>query len=229
MIPRLLALPKIFFFSALCLLRYVHDISSLYVGRSIVNSFLLYNMNFSAKVASLKSEGDVVWLWNGTRLQQMKQDDPSHDDFCFTYHLFHRQLQSRAKAPTDGFSPAITTICTPSLSMSIYMNTPAGSTSFILPSTPTPAEEINSFTTDTYPLWFPDGTVILRTTDESFRVFGGLLACHCAVFKDMLSVPQPAGDVEEMVEGCPVIDISDSADDLKHFLRAIHYHGYEVL
>jgi hypothetical protein len=52
------------------------------------------------------------------------------------------------------------------------------------------------------------------------------LGCHCAVFKDMLSVPQPSVlEESQMIEGCPVIEMTDEAKDLHHFLMAIHQHG----
>ncbi|KAJ7466903.1 hypothetical protein FB451DRAFT_1259476 [Mycena latifolia] len=76
-------------------------------------------------------------------------------------------------------------------------------------------------------VWFEDGTIILEADPEGtqFKVFKGILAANSTVFNDMLvvgSIP----DNNEMVEGCPVVHLYDTALDLMHFLKAIHHVGY---
>ena len=39
--------------------------------------------------------------------------------------------------------------------------------------------------------WYEDGTIILIAADVEFRVYRGPLEKHSAVFRDMLSFPQP--------------------------------------
>ena len=72
-------------------------------------------------------------------------------------------------------------------------------------------------------LWFDDGSIVLQAESTQFRVYRGILAANSPVFKDMFSLPQPNG--EELVEGCPVVTLHDSAVDMGHFLRSIHDAG----
>ncbi|KAJ7671245.1 hypothetical protein DFH06DRAFT_1082678 [Mycena polygramma] len=73
-------------------------------------------------------------------------------------------------------------------------------------------------------LWFSDGSLVIQAQTSLFRVSGAVLAARSDVFKDMLSLPQPAtgsADVEEKIEGCPVVRLPDAAVDVKRFLKAI--------
>lgn len=68
--------------------------------------------------------------------------------------------------------------------------------------------------------WYTDGTVILIAGNVEFRIYKGILAEHSPVFKDMFSMPQPP--LEESGSGdasCPIVHVSDSAEDLRHVLR----------
>ncbi|KAF8207978.1 hypothetical protein K438DRAFT_1962244 [Mycena galopus ATCC 62051] len=74
-------------------------------------------------------------------------------------------------------------------------------------------------------VWFEDGTIILEAECTQFKVFKGILAANSTVFNDMLvvgSIPEN----NEMVEGCPVVNVFDTALDMKHFLKALHHVGY---
>ncbi|KAJ7274464.1 hypothetical protein B0H12DRAFT_399869 [Mycena haematopus] len=74
-------------------------------------------------------------------------------------------------------------------------------------------------------VWFEDGTIILEAESIQFKVFKGILAANSTVFNDMLivgSIPEN----NDMVEGCPVVHVFDSALDMKHFLKALHHVGY---
>ncbi|KAJ7612183.1 hypothetical protein FB45DRAFT_843484 [Roridomyces roridus] len=68
-------------------------------------------------------------------------------------------------------------------------------------------------------LWFSDGTVVIRAENSIFRVYAALLAARSTVFQDMMGFPQPA-DVETL-EGCPVVQLQDSAVDVTSFFKAI--------
>ncbi|KAJ6630388.1 hypothetical protein B0H10DRAFT_1774531 [Mycena sp. CBHHK59/15] len=68
-------------------------------------------------------------------------------------------------------------------------------------------------------LWFDDGGLVIRAQSSLFRVSRAILAARSCVFKDMLSFPQPPES--ELIEGCPVVQLHDSADDMTVFLRAI--------
>ena len=67
--------------------------------------------------------------------------------------------------------------------------------------------------------WFNDGSVVLVARNTGFRVFRSLLAAQSTVFADMLSSSSPSAD--EMVEGCPVVPLSDSPQDVAHFLGVL--------
>ncbi|KAJ7133799.1 hypothetical protein C8R46DRAFT_1362339 [Mycena filopes] len=68
-------------------------------------------------------------------------------------------------------------------------------------------------------LWFNDGTLVLQVGTAAFRVYAGLLADRSPVFHDMLQFPQPEGG--PLIEGCPVVELSDDKHDLECFLRAL--------
>ena len=71
-------------------------------------------------------------------------------------------------------------------------------------------------------LWFADGSVVLRADNTLFRVYSGILSQASPFFKDMFMIPQPALDICETYEGCPLVHVPDSSDDLRPFLRALH-------
>ncbi|KAJ7184642.1 hypothetical protein C8R46DRAFT_938626 [Mycena filopes] len=73
-------------------------------------------------------------------------------------------------------------------------------------------------------LWFEDGNIILQAGNTQYRVFRGILAARSPVFQDMLSFPQPPAS--ELVEGCPLVHLHDSATEVTVFLRALFDSGY---
>ncbi|TCD63775.1 hypothetical protein EIP91_004958 [Steccherinum ochraceum] len=68
-------------------------------------------------------------------------------------------------------------------------------------------------------LWFEDGSVILSAKDTLFRVYKGILCDASPVFRDLFTVPQPPD--REMMEGCPVIRLNDSEEDMENFLKVL--------
>ena len=64
-------------------------------------------------------------------------------------------------------------------------------------------------------LWFDDGSIILVAQKTMFKVYKGLLSTHSPVFADMFS---SATHSDEIDDGCPVVRVSDSAQDLKGLL-----------
>lgn len=73
-------------------------------------------------------------------------------------------------------------------------------------------------------LYYPDGGVFLRAEDTLFRVYSGILAQHSPIFSDLFTLPQPPDD--EAFDGCPVIRLQDSAQDLLRFLKVLHEWRY---
>ncbi|KAJ7490875.1 hypothetical protein FB451DRAFT_1221307 [Mycena latifolia] len=68
-------------------------------------------------------------------------------------------------------------------------------------------------------LWFEDGNLIIQAGTSQFRVYRGVFAARSPVFHDMLSFPQPPDS--ELIEGCPVVHLHDSAAEVTVFLKAI--------
>jgi hypothetical protein len=70
-------------------------------------------------------------------------------------------------------------------------------------------------------IWYEDGTLVVRAEYTLFRVYRGILAAQSEVFNDMLSVPQPPSAETETFDGCPVVRVQDTAEDMSRFLRAL--------
>jgi hypothetical protein len=60
--------------------------------------------------------------------------------------------------------------------------------------------------------WYDDGNIVLSV--------------NSVIFKDMFSLPQPAVIEDEMVDGCPVVYLSDSVADLRYVLEAFYNGRY---
>ncbi|KAJ6630402.1 hypothetical protein B0H10DRAFT_1939161 [Mycena sp. CBHHK59/15] len=73
-------------------------------------------------------------------------------------------------------------------------------------------------------LWFDDGSLVIQAEQSLFRVYRAVLALRSPVFKDMLSFPQPPD--AELIEGCPVVHLPDTAADVTVFLKAIFDSGF---
>ena len=70
--------------------------------------------------------------------------------------------------------------------------------------------------------WFEDGNIVLEVETSRFKVYGGILALHSAIFRDMLAIPKPAVlDASETVDGCPAVRLEDRANDWEYVLAAI--------
>lgn len=80
-------------------------------------------------------------------------------------------------------------------------------------------------------IWFDDGSVILQAESTQFRVHRTMLARHSSVFRDIFHGPQPHD--ESLIEGCPIIPLSDSAEDIRLALIALYdgggYHSRRAL
>lgn len=68
--------------------------------------------------------------------------------------------------------------------------------------------------------WFEDGNIILQAENTQFKVHRGVLAKHSPVFADLFQVPQPTN--EPVVDGCPVVQIPDSAGDVADMLCCLY-------
>ncbi|KAF8205575.1 hypothetical protein K438DRAFT_1964008 [Mycena galopus ATCC 62051] len=70
-------------------------------------------------------------------------------------------------------------------------------------------------------LWFEDGNLVIQAGNSQYRVYRGVLAMHSPIFQDMLSLPQPPDS--ELVEGCPLVRLTDSEEEVTSFLKAIFH------
>ncbi|KAJ7160757.1 hypothetical protein C8R46DRAFT_1000638 [Mycena filopes] len=69
-------------------------------------------------------------------------------------------------------------------------------------------------------VWYDDGSVVLQAETILFRVHWTVLASQSSFFRDMRDLPQPAD--QPCIEGCPVVELHDSSDDVKHLLVALY-------
>ena len=70
-------------------------------------------------------------------------------------------------------------------------------------------------------IWYADGNVILQAEGVQFKVHKSILAQSSPVFEDMFSLPQPPSSGVDTLDGCPIVHLSDSAEEVGHVLRAI--------
>ncbi|TBU39732.1 hypothetical protein BD309DRAFT_969065 [Dichomitus squalens] len=88
---------------------------------------------------------------------------------------------------------------------------PSGDAASDSPQEPTPKRD------EEY--WLEDGNIVLIAGETAFRVYRGLLSRQSGVFRDMFAAADP--DVDATVEGCPVVHLSDSPEDLRALLQTL--------
>ncbi|EIW79922.1 hypothetical protein CONPUDRAFT_145017 [Coniophora puteana RWD-64-598 SS2] len=73
--------------------------------------------------------------------------------------------------------------------------------------------------------WYDDGNIVLVSANSSalFRVHRGILCSYSTIFKDMFTASHEG---EEVIDGCPVVHMHDTEDDLKHVLMAMYSRSY---
>ncbi|KDQ59529.1 hypothetical protein JAAARDRAFT_192038 [Jaapia argillacea MUCL 33604] len=69
-------------------------------------------------------------------------------------------------------------------------------------------------------LWYDDGSIIVIAQSTMFKVYKGRLSQCSSVFQDMFCLS--SSSTQELLDGCPMVHLSDSAQDVTHMLRAIH-------
>ncbi|CAA7266000.1 unnamed protein product [Cyclocybe aegerita] len=72
--------------------------------------------------------------------------------------------------------------------------------------------------------WLEDGNIILQAENTQYRVHRSILSRQSTVFADMFSLPQPPefGPGESLVDGCPVVHLQDSAEDVGNLLDLLY-------
>ncbi|TCD63686.1 hypothetical protein EIP91_005091 [Steccherinum ochraceum] len=76
--------------------------------------------------------------------------------------------------------------------------------------------------------WLRDGNIILVAEKVAFRVHQSVLERKSEVFKDIFGLPQPENAETESLEECPLVHVSDAAEDIRHLLSVL-YDGDRVL
>ncbi|KAJ6497669.1 hypothetical protein C8R45DRAFT_983792 [Mycena sanguinolenta] len=69
-------------------------------------------------------------------------------------------------------------------------------------------------------IWYKDGSVVLQAENTQFRVYWGILTQHSPFFRDLESLPQPPD--QPTVDGCSIIELQDSSEDVKYLLKALY-------
>ncbi|KAJ6553622.1 hypothetical protein DFH09DRAFT_1496253 [Mycena vulgaris] len=69
-------------------------------------------------------------------------------------------------------------------------------------------------------IWMPYGDIILQAESTLFRVNRDVLAKHSSMFQGMFLLPQPPN--QETVDGCAIVELSDSAKDVGILLGALY-------
>lgn len=72
-------------------------------------------------------------------------------------------------------------------------------------------------------LWLDDGNIVLQADTTLYKVHRSTLALHSPVFDDMFRLPQVFSDAkQEMIDGCPLVVLHDTAEDIDLMLRAFY-------
>ncbi|KAG2344372.1 hypothetical protein BDR05DRAFT_181481 [Suillus weaverae] len=90
------------------------------------------------------------------------------------------------------------------------------------PSYPNDIEE--SHTPPPNGLWYDDGSIVLKTGDDFFRVHRSILSQKSSVFATILL--QSQAEDTETHEGCPVVALGDDAEELRQLLLTIYETSY---
>lgn len=68
-----------------------------------------------------------------------------------------------------------------------------------------------------------DDMIALRGQNVTFKVRREVLCQLSSLFNDMFSIPQPIDDcAADIYEGCHLVPLQDSAQDLELFVRVLH-------
>ncbi|KAJ7650832.1 hypothetical protein FB45DRAFT_1050708 [Roridomyces roridus] len=69
-------------------------------------------------------------------------------------------------------------------------------------------------------IWKPYGDIVLLAESTLFKVNRTILVEHSSVFEGLFSIPQPQS--AEAIDGCPVVELSDAAQDVELLLSALY-------
>ncbi|KAF6759164.1 hypothetical protein DFP72DRAFT_885839 [Ephemerocybe angulata] len=69
-------------------------------------------------------------------------------------------------------------------------------------------------------VWFDDGNIVLQAENMQFKVHKSVLGKHSVVFSDLFEMPHV--NDEPTVDGCPIVELHDSAEDIKHMALRLY-------
>ena len=71
--------------------------------------------------------------------------------------------------------------------------------------------------------WYSDGSVVVVAQGVGFRVHKSLLAQQSNAFRDLFMVPTPpVSDPADVMDGCPVVRLTDTSHDFRELLQVIY-------
>src|SRR5260221_6028517 len=70
--------------------------------------------------------------------------------------------------------------------------------------------------------WFQDGNVVFQAEDTLFRIHRSILSRQSQFFEDMFSMPQVPSQEDELIDGCPVVQLSDTAEDMGNIISLLY-------
>ena len=75
-------------------------------------------------------------------------------------------------------------------------------------------------------IWFDDGNVVVQAEQMVFKVYKGILCRESTLFEGMLALPIPFGDQSDYFDNCPLIKMSDRAEEIALFLSVMFNYEY---
>lgn len=70
-------------------------------------------------------------------------------------------------------------------------------------------------------LWFRDGNVVFQAGNLVFKVIQSIMSRESPIFGDMFALPQPQADAAEIFDGCPLVCLPDTEEEIRSFLCVI--------
>lgn len=71
-------------------------------------------------------------------------------------------------------------------------------------------------------VWLSDGNiVVVADKTVAFRVHRSILSLRSEIFRDLFSLPNADAATVETMDGCPVVPVSDSPDDIRRLFLVL--------
>ncbi len=71
-------------------------------------------------------------------------------------------------------------------------------------------------------VWFSDGNIVIVAANKfAFRVHKCILSLRSEVFRDLFSLAYAEAATAEVMDGCPVVHLTDSPEDIRHLFLVL--------